>query len=155
MLDFDALYAQYHDAILRYCFRHVYDFEDAKELTQETFISILKMLPRLEQQEGLKINAYIYRAANNKCLDFLRHKKLIQWCELDDEQPHGNDFTECIEVREEIGQTLDVLTPFHRETLVAWLYDKRESVHGSGWKMAVVRARRSFQEAYGEREVNA
>jgi RNA polymerase sigma-70 factor (ECF subfamily) len=70
---FIGWYDQHSDAIFRYCFYRVGEKEKAKELTQETFMRLWKMLGNGKKIEYPK--AILYRVARNLVIDFIRRKK--------------------------------------------------------------------------------
>src|SRR6266566_458854 len=70
---FIQVYDQFADAIFRHCWFRVSDRERAKDLTQETFVKVWKILDRGESVENMR--AYLYRIANNLIIDHYRKKK--------------------------------------------------------------------------------
>jgi len=66
MQDFETIYTLYSPQIFRVCMGYVNDAEQAKDLTQETFISVWKNLSSFRQES--KISTWIYRIATNNCL---------------------------------------------------------------------------------------
>lgn len=66
MQDFDAIYKVYAPAIYRLCLGYAGEQEMAKDLLQETFISVFSALPGFRGES--KISTWIYRIASNKCL---------------------------------------------------------------------------------------
>ncbi len=66
MQDFETIYTLYSPQIFRVCMGYVNDSEQAKDLTQETFISVWKNLGSFRHKS--KISTWIYRIATNNCL---------------------------------------------------------------------------------------
>ncbi|MGY3212827.1 RNA polymerase sigma factor [Mucilaginibacter sp. HD30] len=66
MQGFETIYTQYSPQIFRVCMGYVNDAEQAKDLTQETFISVWKNLDSFRHES--KISTWIYRIATNNCL---------------------------------------------------------------------------------------
>jgi len=73
MIDFEEIYTLYSPQVFRVCMGYVNDEEHAKDLTQETFISVWKNLPSFKQQA--KISTWIFRIATNNCLRALETSK--------------------------------------------------------------------------------
>jgi RNA polymerase sigma factor (sigma-70 family) len=150
MLDFEMIYAQHYIPILRYCNWKVRNTAQAEDLTQDTFLSFFKALPQLGDE--INVQAYLYRVAGNKVIDFLRHKHRIEWIELTEEidKPVETDFTEQVERQELFRHAMAQLMPSYRATLIAWLYEKSAFAHSSSFKMTASRARKAFRKHYVE-----
>ena len=67
---FNTLVQRWQNRIHRFAYRYFYSHDDAAEITQKTFIRAFKKLHTLEDAE--KFPAWIYRVANNLCLDEAR-----------------------------------------------------------------------------------
>jgi RNA polymerase sigma-70 factor (ECF subfamily) len=65
-MDFDEIYRQYAAQIFRVCMGYTNDYEQARDITQETFISVWQNLPSFRHQS--KVSTWIYRIATNNCL---------------------------------------------------------------------------------------
>ena len=72
-MEFTEIYKQYGDKIYRVCLGFVYNSELAKDLTQETFITVWQNLESFRQDAG--IGTWIYRIATNKCLRLIEKEK--------------------------------------------------------------------------------
>lgn len=67
---FNALVAQWQDSIHRFAYRFFYNTDDAREITQKTFIRVYRNLDQLDDLN--KFSSWIYRIAKNICLDELK-----------------------------------------------------------------------------------
>jgi RNA polymerase sigma-70 factor (ECF subfamily) len=65
-MDFDAIYQMYAPQIFRVCMGYTNDYEQARDLTQETFISVWQHLASFRQESA--ISTWIFRIATNNCL---------------------------------------------------------------------------------------
>lgn len=86
--EFLSSYDDYADAIFRYCFFKVSDYDLARDLTQETYLKTWQEVVR-----GLVIEnhrAYLYRIATNLIIDHYRKKKTTSLDRLQEEgfDPH-------------------------------------------------------------------
>lgn len=79
-MDFEEVYLKYSPGIFRVCMGYVNDYEQAKDLTQETFISVWKNLESFKHQS--KISTWIFRIATNNCLRAIEVSKRITKTEL-------------------------------------------------------------------------
>lgn len=77
---FEALFAAFQTPIYRYVYRLVGNREDARDLTQDTFVKVYLALPRHRPDHT---RSWIYRIATNVCIDALRHQAVVRWCSLD------------------------------------------------------------------------
>ena len=73
---FERLYGEYHGAIYNLCARIVADREEAKDLTQEVFITAFDKLPA-QTDPGFKLRAWLYRVATNACFNHLRSRRRL------------------------------------------------------------------------------
>lgn len=73
MADFDLIYKTYAPQIFRVCLGYTNDADHAKDLVQETFISVWKNLSDFKNQAH--ISTWIFRIATNKCLRALEVAK--------------------------------------------------------------------------------
>ncbi|EHQ28781.1 RNA polymerase sigma factor [Mucilaginibacter paludis] len=80
MTDFEQIYLQYSPQIFRVCMGYINDAEQARDLTQETFIAVWKNLSAFKHQS--KISTWIFRIATNNCLRALQKSKKIRITEL-------------------------------------------------------------------------
>ena len=72
---FRRLYDEQHPAIYNLCARILGDREEAKDVTQETFITAFSNPPAADP--SLKLRAWLYRVATNACFNQLRARKQI------------------------------------------------------------------------------
>jgi len=79
----DAMVREYHTKLARYLRRMVGDAEVALDLTQDVFLAayrILKDDPQRELTAG-----WLYRAATNGAISFMRRRKIVRMMPLDRE----------------------------------------------------------------------
>ena len=81
---FQALYTTYEAQILNYIWRFMgTGGEDARDLTQDTFMKAWLAMGSGRYVEQEKVEAWLYRVATNVCRDELRHRKLVRWTPWD------------------------------------------------------------------------
>lgn len=77
----DAMVREYHTKLVRYVRRMVGDAEVALDLTQDVFLAAYRMLladPQRELTAG-----WLYRAATNGAISFIRRRKIVRMLPLD------------------------------------------------------------------------
>jgi RNA polymerase sigma-70 factor (ECF subfamily) len=79
-MDFEEIYSLHSPQIFRVCMGYVNDAEQAKDLTQETFISVWRNLSTFRNES--KISTWIFRIATNNCLRAVEKNKRITKVEL-------------------------------------------------------------------------
>jgi RNA polymerase sigma-70 factor, ECF subfamily len=79
-MEFEEIYLKYSPQIFRVCMGYINDHEAAKDLTQETFISVWKNLDSFKNQS--KISTWIFRIATNNCLRAIEKSKRVTTEEL-------------------------------------------------------------------------
>lgn len=73
----EHIIATYNDQIFRMLFYRINSWNDAQDLTQETFIKAFKNIKQLKQAE--KFKSWLYSIALNLVKDFYRKKKLLSF----------------------------------------------------------------------------
>lgn len=79
-MKFEEIYIKYSPQIFRVCMGYINDHEQARDLTQETFISVWRNLSSFKNQS--KISTWIFRIATNNCLRAIEKSKRIIKTEL-------------------------------------------------------------------------
>jgi RNA polymerase sigma-70 factor (ECF subfamily) len=72
-MNFESLYTAYSPKIFRVCLGYFNDADLAKDITQETFVTVFENLDRLKHTDN--VSGWIYKIATNKCLRQLENKK--------------------------------------------------------------------------------
>jgi len=98
-MEFEEIYITYSPKIFRLCFGYVNDKDQAKDLTQETFIRVWKNLDKFRNESA--IGTWIFRIASNICLRQLdRSSKMLKVeipAQLEDKK------------EEQLGEQLEIL----------------------------------------------
>src|SRR5260370_9950698 len=77
---FDQIYDEYKTPIYNYVYHLVGDREQADDLTQDTFLTAFRALPKMDA--SLTLSARLYRIATNKAYEELRRRYLMTWLPL-------------------------------------------------------------------------
>lgn len=80
---FSVLVTRYQDRIYRFLLRLVRSRDDAQDLTQDTFLRAHQALARWRTDS--RFRAWLFRIARNVAFDRLRHDKLVEFVELEDD----------------------------------------------------------------------
>ncbi len=76
-MDFEQIYKEYWQKVYRICMGYVNDHDWAKDIAQETFISVFQQISNFRNEAS--IGTWIYRIAANHCLRQLDKKsKFLQ-----------------------------------------------------------------------------
>lgn len=65
-MNFDEIYQAFSPKIFRVCLGYLNDRDKAKDMTQETFITVWQNLDKF--REEAQVSTWIYKIATNKCL---------------------------------------------------------------------------------------
>jgi len=65
-MTFEEVYKMYWQKVLRLCMGYVYNHDWAKDIAQETFITIWQQLPKFRNESS--IGTWVFRIASNHCL---------------------------------------------------------------------------------------
>lgn len=90
-MEFNKLYEIYWDKIFRLCMGYVNDSDQAKDLAQETFITVWEKLSTFRNEAN--IGTWIFRIATNTCLSQIKNNKKIYSEELSDNLVEVNEET--------------------------------------------------------------
>jgi RNA polymerase sigma-70 factor (family 1) len=73
---FSVVFNAYYKDLVMFASRFTHELDHAEEIVQDTFVRLW------EEHESLKINislkSYLLKIVQNKCIDWYRHKKIIQ-----------------------------------------------------------------------------
>jgi RNA polymerase sigma-70 factor (ECF subfamily) len=101
---YSVLVLRYQGAIFNLMFRMTGSYDDASDLTQETFIKAYDKLHRF--QKGKKFFPWLYTIGLNHARNFLRHNKIARSVSLDDYEP-GSGLDYAGQQEENIVEKLD------------------------------------------------
>lgn len=130
---FDALVTKHRGKVYAMIMNMVKNDADAWDLAQDSFIKAWKALPKFENRS--KFSTWLFRISHNVVYDWMRKKKIRSEGELNDELLDANriDMTAATapklsqrpdeamasnEMRHEIEDALNKLSPEHKETIV-------------------------------------
>lgn len=66
----------YYNALCAFSYKYIRDRDEVEDIIQEVFVSFWEHKKEFENMQGIK--AYLYTSARNKCLNFLKHRTVIQ-----------------------------------------------------------------------------
>jgi RNA polymerase sigma-70 factor (ECF subfamily) len=106
--------------------RHV---QEAEEVVQETFLDVLKALPRYRVEGPARFETWLYRVTANRCKMRWRRKRLpsVDWeeagerlAQVPDERPyHDPDLAaQQADTRQRVWQAVGALRDIYREVIV-------------------------------------
>ena len=127
---FAALMELYQTKVYNLALRMTGSAEDAADLCQETFINVWKGLPNF--QGGSSFSTWLYRLANNVCIDFIRREKNRKGMDVLSLNDDEKDYDELIpdngpspqaqleqrERRAALNKALGQLSEEHRQVLL-------------------------------------
>ncbi len=70
---FEALVREHQDRVYDFCYRMVGDREEASDLVQEIFVSVLQNVQKFRHDS--KLSTWIFRISKNHCLNRLKYLK--------------------------------------------------------------------------------
>ncbi|MFH1170353.1 MAG: RNA polymerase sigma factor [Candidatus Vogelbacteria bacterium] len=87
--NFERLMAQYLSPIYNFVYRLTGNFEQATDITQETFIKVWKNLKRFDEAKSFK--PWLFAIARHTAIDWLRKRRLIPFSDLKDQEDNDNN----------------------------------------------------------------
>jgi RNA polymerase sigma-70 factor (ECF subfamily) len=70
---FEALVREHQDRVFDFCFRMMGDREEASDLVQEIFVSVLQNVQKFRHDS--KLTTWLFRISKNQCLNRLKYLK--------------------------------------------------------------------------------
>jgi RNA polymerase sigma factor (sigma-70 family) len=111
---FEVLYDRHHRAILSFCRHMLSSRDEAEDAVQQTFISAYNDLAGSDKQ--LKVKAWLFTIARNRCLSILRARR-EQAAELDDIPTAG--LSQQVQERDDLRRMLADLRELPEEQRAA------------------------------------
>ena len=155
------LYVTYEKYIFRYLYSLTLDYHQTEELTQETFLRVVKSLPRFRQDShvstwlyGIARNVYLeWKRKNPELLVSLDEETLETPCEKGARRQLENLETEIL-----LQDILNKIPDHYREVILLrdWQGFSYEEIalitnRSISWvKVTIFRARKAFKAAYSE-----
>lgn len=79
-MTFDEVYKVYWQRVFRLCMGYMNDADWAKDVAQETFVTVLQQLPKFRNESS--IGTWVFRIASNHCLRQIEKEKRMPKTEL-------------------------------------------------------------------------
>lgn len=79
-MTFDDIYKTYWLKVFRLCMGYVNDHDWAKDIAQETFITVWQQLPKFRNES--QVGTWIFRIASNHCLRQIEKERRIPTSDL-------------------------------------------------------------------------
>lgn len=162
-LDFDALVVKYNKKIFNVIYRYLKDYEEATDLTQETFISAYRHFDSF--RGDAKVFTWLYQIARNLCINRIRQKERQRNLRVESlDQPRNSDEDDGLtrevadwsrsphkvmenkELREKLLAAIEALPPDYREVLMLREFEDlsyNEIVEATGLTLENVKTRLS------------
>ena len=87
MLDWDTLVNRESEKILNYIYKIIGDKENARDITQDTFLACFQNMDRIDEDYILP---YLYRTAHNKAINFVKKNQRLVYGEVPEQTHHDN-----------------------------------------------------------------
>jgi RNA polymerase sigma-70 factor (ECF subfamily) len=174
-LDFNALVAKYEKRIFNIIYRMLGDYEEATDLTQETFISAFKHYDRFRGEA--KVFTWLYQIARNLCINRVRQRDRQRALHIESlDQPRDPDDDDSLtrevadwrnaphavleekELRQRILKAIESLPPDYKEVVVLREFQGmsyNEMVEATGLTLENVKTRLSRARGMLRRKLEA
>lgn len=90
-VDFSEIYSKYYFKLVRFATDFVVLKEDAENIIQDVFVNLWERRDSLVNIENM--NAYVFRLAKNKCLDYLKHRIIQEKYVANAQSIHEQEFS--------------------------------------------------------------
>ncbi len=113
----EILIHRYYDEIFQYIYRIKGGNEEAKDITQDVFMSMMKALPSYKEQGYFK--AWLYKIAHNRCMNSFRNQNREVYITSEEQV---EDFTKVYVEQAFIQEILDSLPQMQRSAIILKYY---------------------------------
>ncbi len=119
-----ALVNRYRDRVFGLCFRLVGQWEDAEDISQETFLRALRHLRQWDRSRDFE--PWLFAIAGNRCRTFLsrRARRPVMQTLVSDLLVPAANLQHAYDFSEELGVALSNIRPEHQQAFV--LYHQHE-----------------------------
>jgi RNA polymerase sigma-70 factor, ECF subfamily len=152
------LMGKYADSVLRMCYLYLKDYHLAEDVTQETFIRVMKNYDKFRKESSVK--TWIIQIAINLC----KNQMKTWWYKrqnFDDVMEIAYDvyYDGCMD-RQELFNKINKLSPKHKEIILLYYYQEMSvseiaevlKLKGSAVKVRLFRAREQLKLNFMEDE---
>lgn len=152
------LMGKYADSVLRMCYLYLKDYHLAEDVTQETFIRVMKNYDKFRKESSVK--TWIIQIAINLC----KNQMKTWWYKrqnFDDVMEIAYDvyYDGCMD-RQELFNKINKLSPKHKEIILLYYYQEMSvseiaevlKLKGSAVKVRLFRAREQLKLNFMEGE---
>ncbi|GHO43239.1 RNA polymerase sigma factor [Ktedonospora formicarum] len=85
---FETLMQRYNAILCKFVYTHINDYELTRDIVQSVFLQLYIYIPKLRanraaQTSRAPLKAWLFQVAANKCIDELRKRRPLLFCELE------------------------------------------------------------------------
>ncbi len=125
MRAFEALVNAFEPSVYRLCLNYIKNSADAEDLVQTIFLRVFHNIKNFKGDSSFK--TWLYRVSINQCNDLYKKKKrqkeLREGLQTEEVQTSSPPEADNLELREQIEQGLEKLSPQEREVIVLRFYE--------------------------------
>ena len=131
---FDELVEIYQSKIYELAYHFTHNVEDALDLSQEIFLRAFRSFSDFKGQSSFY--TWLYRIAQNLCIDYIRHKKNVAFAEqtysedvlsrsreTGDARSSPGQLVETKELEDEVAKAIDMLPSRTKNVFILWYYE--------------------------------
>ena len=125
---FEVLFKTHYDTLVRFVYMYLNDLEESEEIVQDTFYTLWEKSENIDIKSSLK--SYLYQAARNKSLNFIKHNKVKQR-HIDSIKHTESEFLEDThieynELQDKINSALNALPPKCRQVFELSRFEEKK-----------------------------
>ncbi|MCB9494062.1 MAG: RNA polymerase sigma factor [Desulfobacteraceae bacterium] len=115
---FEELVIRYETKLYSFCIYMIKDETEAKDMVQETFLRLYNNISSFNPEKQIK--AFLFKIANNLCIDFLRKKKPVYYGDLPETDYYENTIDIICKNQEEkiLYNALDQLPDIQKKAVI-------------------------------------
>lgn len=128
---FGRLYDVLVDRLYRYVYFRVGSKSEAEDLTEEIFLKIWEGLKRYNEEEKVPFEAWVFRIARNRVIDYYRTKRhatsIDEAFEIEDDDPLPDEEVERNLTMEDVLRGIRMLRDSYQEIIILKFIEDKEN----------------------------
>lgn len=119
---FWQIYERYVDKIYKFVYLKVNWQEIAEDITSDVFVSALNKISSFKINEDSNLNAWLYRIAHNKVIDYYKSNKIEDNIDNCIELAMNTDYAKTIDNKDKLKEIFDYIKTLKKEHRDVFFY---------------------------------
>lgn len=123
---YENVFREHYGSLCSFANNYVFDLDESQDIVQEFFFHI--WINRTQLPESISLKAYFYTSVKNRCLNVLKHQKIVEKhrtysYSTENEAIYEDELQEQVELHEKLRITIEQLPPERKKILILHKYE--------------------------------